>query len=500
MDNGHNNTYGEKKSDETMYGGSYKLPKNIRQIGNIPIHNKIIYVEDYVMTFMKQIGQREPANCNIAVLLGYFVRTEERKHIFIKGSVEMQHIDFNNGITFTDESWTSIYENIKKYFNDVEIVGWALTGSGFYLDNEEILRKVHMENFNGPDKALLKIDSLEKEEFFYLFENNQLAKQSGYYIYYEKNEEMQNYMIDLKNVVSEEINNQDQTTRKIRNVIQEKNELKQLKVDDKSVVRLLYGASTLLAIIVLVIAGTMLNNYKKMRDMEAALYAISENLNKNENGKESVNHGNSNDAQEVSNLGSKGKDEQKQMNMDETLEADKKVETSKTGSTGSQSDTVEVETIPGDIAADKKEQGQGGNTEEKLNDAYESAANKDGEQKGQEQKGQEPKNQEPKGQEQKNQEPRDQKQENQEQGKMEPTPQPTKEPTPTPTKEPAKEKPKETKETAKEIKYYVVKQGDSLAGISYKLYNSANYISKIKDLNGIEDENKIYTGQKLIVP
>ena len=234
--------------------------------------------------------------------------------------------------------------------------------------------------------------------------------------------------------------------------------------------------------------------------MEAALYAISENLNKNENGKESVNHGNSNDAQEVSNLGSKGKDEQKQMNMDETLEADKKVETSKTGSTGSQSDTVEVETIPGDIAADKKEQGQGGNTEEKLNDAYESAANKDGEQKGQEQKGQEQKNQEPKGQEQKNQEPRDQKQENQGQGKMEPTPQPTKEPTPTPTKEPAKEKPKETKETAKEIKYYVVKQGDSLAGISYKLYNSANYISKIKDLNGIEDENKIYTGQKLIVP
>lgn len=467
MDNGHNNTYGEKKPDETMYGGTYKLPKNIRQIGNIPIHNKIIYVEDYVMTFMKQIGQREPGNCNIAVLLGYFVRTEERKHIFIKGAVEIKHTDYNNGITFTDESWTSIYESIKKYFTDVEIVGWAVTGSGFYLDSEEILRKVHMENFNGPDKALLKIDTLEKEEVFYLFENNQLVKQSGYYIYYEKNEEMQNYMIDVKNVVSEEIDYQDHTTRKIRNVIQEKNEQKQLKVEDKSVVRLLYAASTLLAVIVLVIAGTMLNNYKKMRDMEAALYAISENLNKNENE-------NSNDAQEVSNFGSKETDKQKQTNIDETPEAGTKEETSETDATDSESDTVEVETIPGDVTADNEEQVQEDNMKEDPNEALETADNGD--------KGQE----------------------NQEQTKKEPTPkptaQPTKEPTPRPTKEPEKEKPVETKETTKEIKYYVVQPGDSLAGISYKLYNSANKISKIKELNGIEDENKIYAGQKLIVP
>ncbi len=51
-----------------------------------------------------------------------------------------------------------------------------------------------------------------------------------------------------------------------------------------------------------------------------------------------------------------------------------------------------------------------------------------------------------------------------------------------------------------EVKYYIVKAGDSLAGISYRLYNSANYISKIKQLNNIEDENMIYIGQKLILP
>lgn len=472
MDNGHNNTYGGKKPDETMYDENYKLPKNIRQIGNIPNHNKIIYVEDYVMTFMKQIGQKEPANCNIAVLLGYFVRTEERKHIFIKGAVEMKYADFNNGICFTDESWTSIYESIKKYFTDVEIVGWALAGSGFYLDSEDILRKVHMENFSGPDKALLKIDTLEKEEIFYLFENNKLVKQGGYYIYYEKNEEMQNYMIDIKNVVGEEINYQDHTTRKIRNVIKEKNEQKQLKVEDKSVVRLLYAASTLLAIIVLVIAGTMLNNYKKMRDMEEALYAISENLNKNDSivSEENVSGTNTNDSQAVSNFETNETDKQKQTKANETLEVDTKGEKD----SSSELDTVEVETIPGDVTTDNKEQGKEEIMEEEPDQSLETAHSGADEQ------------------------------ENQNQTKREPTPTPTeqpiKEPTPTPTKEPEKKKSEETKETSKEIKYYVVQPGDSLAGISYKLYNSANYISKIKELNGIEDENKIYAGQKLIVP
>ncbi|WP_313134397.1 LysM peptidoglycan-binding domain-containing protein [Anaerocolumna sp.] len=473
MDNGHNNTHNGKKPDDTMNNGIYKLPKNIRQIGNIPTHNKIIYVEDYVMTFMKQIGQREPANCSITVLLGYFVRTEERKHIFIKGAVEMKQNDFYNGITFTDECWTSIYENIKKYFSDIEIVGWALVGSGFYLDNEEMIRKTHMENFNGPDKTLLKIDTLEKEEVFYLFENNQLVKQSGYYIYYEKNEEMQNYMIDAKNVVGEERDYQDHTTQKIRHMIQEKNEQKQLKTDDKNIVRLLYAASTLLAVIVLVIAGTMLNNYKKMRDMEEALYAISENLNQNKN--ENAKGKDSNDIQEVSNFNKETVEEAKG-NKEETAnggEATKEntgKETVDVKGTDPQSDTVEVETISGGVAANNEEQKEEKNIEE-------------------ESKGNDLENP---------------KEEKKEQGKKEPTPkptaEPTKEPTPEPTKEPEKEKPKEVKETAKEIRYYVVQPGDSLAGISYKLYNSANYISKIKELNGIEDENKIIAGQKLIIP
>ncbi|HBI72231.1 MAG TPA: hypothetical protein DDY59_03465, partial [Lachnospiraceae bacterium] len=68
-------------------------------------------------------------------------------------------------------------------------------------------------------------------------------------------------------------------------------------------------------------------------------------------------------------------------------------------------------------------------------------------------------------------------------------------------KEPAKAKKGPAKEVLQEeVKYYTVKMGDTLAGISYKLYNSANYITKIMELNNIEDEDVIFAGQRLIVP
>ena len=50
------------------------------------------------------------------------------------------------------------------------------------------------------DRVLLSlihilIDALENEDAFYQFENYSLKKQRGYYIYYETNQEMKNYML-----------------------------------------------------------------------------------------------------------------------------------------------------------------------------------------------------------------------------------------------------------------------------------------------------------------
>ncbi len=48
--------------------------------------------------------------------------------------------------------------------------------------------------------------------------------------------------------------------------------------------------------------------------------------------------------------------------------------------------------------------------------------------------------------------------------------------------------------------YYVVQKGDSLVGICRRIYQTSAMKDKLCEVNGIEDENTIYAGQKLILP
>lgn len=451
------------EKDQTNMG-FIKMPKNIRQIGTIKDHNKVVYVEDYVMTYIKQLSARDYTGCKVAVLLGYYIRTEEGKNLFVKGAVEMKSVDISSNLAFSDEAWTSIYESIKKYFSDVEIVGWALIGPDFFLDNGEKLRKIHMDNFSGADKTLLKMDSMEKEEAFFFFNNNQLEKLGGYYIYYEKNEDMQNYMIENKEVVVEERNYVDHTTNKIRSIIKEK---KEQKGSDINVIRILYAASATLTIVVLVIAAAMINNYGQLKNMETAINSLSNTL--------SVNNTKSADANSLEVSIEDVQKDAELPNEDETkdkADAKEMVETKDVDRTAAeatpeqQEETMAVETVSGNISAakpvDKEKDETSKDSEEDAAVTKGPAATKDTTAE---------------------KEVADEKDSTKNDSKA------------TSSKNEQKEE-----ATIAEPKYYVIKSGDSLASISLKLYNSYNYMKEIKELNGIEDENKIFAGQKIIVP
>ena len=425
-----------------------KRPKNIRQIGTIKDCSKVIYVEDYVMTYIKQLSARDYTGCKVAVLLGYYILTEDGKDLFIKGAVEMKNVDISSNLSFSDEAWTSIYESIKRYFTDVEIVGWALIGPDFFLDNGDRLRKIHMDNFSGTDKVLLKMDSMEREETFYLFERNQLMRQGGYYIYYEKNEDMQNYMVENKEVVVEERNYIDHTTKKIRTIIKEKKEPK----DDKNVIRILYIASATLTIVVLVIAAAMLNNYGQLKNMETAINSISKTLNTEDDEKlADIDAAKDNvDTETTTEI----------VETMETVETVEKAETKDATITDAkdnlelEKETMAVETVSGNISADKSAVVE---EDKALQESEQDATNTVDNEKPKENTDNESKA--------------------------------------TPIKKPKKEE-----ETIAESKYYIIESGDSLASISLKLYNSYSYMKQIKELNNIEDENKIFAGQKIIVP
>lgn len=253
-----------------------RLPKNIRQVGT-PRGGRRIYVEDYVITYLNQLAKPGNTYARGAILLGEYKQVENQGVIFISGALEAQNVEFDiDEVEFTNEVWTEIYNDVKRFFPDLEVVGWFLSRMGFSTQINDKITKIHLENFPGRDKALFMIDALEEEEAWYLFENNALKKQSGYYIYYTRNDAMQNYMMTQKNHMVEaetDVAQRDQELlQKYRNRLEQR--LEPQKEKREKPVSFLYVASSLLTVAFLALGITVINSYDRLKNLETAFHRI----------------------------------------------------------------------------------------------------------------------------------------------------------------------------------------------------------------------------------
>lgn len=204
----------------------FKMPKNIKQIGKTG-HNPEIYIEDYAETYLRRLSECDYTECRAAVLVGEVVQLEKNRVVFIQGAVEAEGAVQENELHFTQAVWDTVYEQMKTYFPNREVVGWFLGGPGFLLEAEEMLLRTHLDQFAGKDRIFYKVDSVEKEAKFYLYEQSCLCLRSGFYIYYEKNEEMQNYMLSRKVTRSTEFGFEEPTVKELRQVLQKKQQEQQ---------------------------------------------------------------------------------------------------------------------------------------------------------------------------------------------------------------------------------------------------------------------------------
>ncbi len=184
-----------KESGEKGDAVIVKPPKNIRQIG-IPRGRHKIYVEDYVYTFLHSAAFEGECQKRAAVLLGKSEVSQDIRYTFISGAVSCEDFVFQeDGILFDESCWEYIYKEIKQYFDGQEIVGWFLGLTGFPLELTPMVEAAHRKYFTGRDKVLLLSEPAEQEDMFYAYEQGVLQRKEGYYIYYEKNLTMQEYMI-----------------------------------------------------------------------------------------------------------------------------------------------------------------------------------------------------------------------------------------------------------------------------------------------------------------
>ena len=169
-----------KKKENEKGEVSRNLPRNYRQIGEPGA--KKIYVEDYVYTYLNKLAQPENLYARGAILFGKMYKTTIGKCMFISGAAACQNFELDLDETiFSEENWGEIYRIRDSFFPELEICGWFLSRMGFSVDLNDKIIRIHMDNFSGENKVLYMIDALENEDAFY--------------IYYETNQEMKNYML-----------------------------------------------------------------------------------------------------------------------------------------------------------------------------------------------------------------------------------------------------------------------------------------------------------------
>ena len=265
---------GEDDSNKGNMRGNADIrrPKNIKQIGDVSSNRKI-YIEDYAFTYINSVAYQTPEDEQAGVLLGEVQKSDEEKCLFIKGVIRAKtpENETKRGIVFNEKIWEKIYAEIEKFFPNLEVVGWFAAMPGITQERFLYLKKLHMDNFSGGMKTMYLVNTCDKEENFYLYENGELKKQKGYVCFYERNYEMQEYMLEKRERKPIESPEKDKVMKSIRSIIQEKEEMRQRRKNSV----FLYGISSFMAVVVLVIGINLLNSYEKMKKFDTSLSNIA---------------------------------------------------------------------------------------------------------------------------------------------------------------------------------------------------------------------------------
>lgn len=155
--------------------------KNLKQIGTPREDNKI-YIENMAYSKIREASYQDK---RVFVLMGHTERMEGRYATFIEAVIPVREAEFSgNTPQWSNSMWSQVFREIKRIYEDMIIVGWAVDIRGMAPSMTPELERVHREHFGGVHQVMMLCDSLEKEETFYIYKENKLVPKDGFYIYY----------------------------------------------------------------------------------------------------------------------------------------------------------------------------------------------------------------------------------------------------------------------------------------------------------------------------
>lgn len=265
----------KEENREEQEETAVQIPRNIRQIGQSDENSKI-YIEDYVYTFLVRLArsaeEKDGQKARVAVLTGESRWYAGTSWLFIRGALIVENMEAAaDHIDFTDEIWQKVHEEQEKYFAEQEVAGWFFSQPQIPVESSEIFTRVHLKHFGG-EKVLMIMEPQEREDAFFRYENGVMEKQGGYYIFYEKNPQMQAYMIEKNSELQtgEAEKCEDKAVKNFRRIITDKRQDAQERASVFS-----YAATACLAAAVLLVGVNFYRNYQSMKSIETEIRQAS---------------------------------------------------------------------------------------------------------------------------------------------------------------------------------------------------------------------------------
>ncbi|HPF28670.1 MAG TPA: LysM peptidoglycan-binding domain-containing protein [Lachnospiraceae bacterium] len=259
----------EQISQETLQ--KIKLPKNVRQIGTID-RNSRIYIEDYVVTYLKQMAEARRFAFGVAALFGRTVFNGKEKYVFISGAEfrEEETEEETAQLLENGPSRELLYdfrEQKERYFPELHSVGLAL----IYDDRTQIPafwnHKSKLMSVLGRGAVQIRICQSDQTEEYAFCNDEGLEHKEGHYVYFDQNEAMQSFLVEWHASEQTGIRSEqeDYPAKTCRMVLSEKKENREQEKSSSAV----SWASIFLLVAVCAIGIIMIKRYESAKDAEA---------------------------------------------------------------------------------------------------------------------------------------------------------------------------------------------------------------------------------------
>lgn len=249
-----------------------RSPKNKKQIGRIGKKDKI-YIEDYAVTYLYQIARSTEHKSGLAGLFGTCREVEGNKEYYIYAAIYQESENVPQG-GLPREAVQKIMRQKGEVFPEYFFLGWAFVFNEAMGTMWESCYRSRLETLMGKPDLLMTIKKSTCEEHFYLYPTEMPQNAEGYFIFYEQNDAMQNFLINWHDEIKKPRCDEegDQVAESCRNYYKEKRAAKMRA-------RLAGGLVTAAALLLIFCTGVgiqNLNQYDKIQEVGQTLDVVND--------------------------------------------------------------------------------------------------------------------------------------------------------------------------------------------------------------------------------